>query len=446
MLFRACTTLTSVAVAAMDLTLLPEADYGDQGGRCLDGTMSGYYYEAPPSGESDLWVVYMQGGGACYSKETCSDRAKGITGSSKAWSATKNGRDVVSSDPSENPDFYDSHKVQIPYCTGDTHAGTVVTPTDSQWGFYFSGHLNFKGIISHLQKTISAFRNSKRFLLYGNSAGGAGVIVNCDFLQDTLAQTGSAATVHCAPMAGWFFPGFTEDQDDVELPPSDWAHWQTGQAGGIFADDSISNLYQSYHHPDCAKAHAAKDAFKCASASALYPYIKAPIYVIENQYDTNQLNAQLGLPRGSTTPQSQEYIAYFGRAMRNSTQQIPGKTGDGLFLASCLDHGVGRSTLIKGFDWFTGLGDWFYGRQGVPTILVDDCKMADPGLPCNPTCHSTPSGDGCAKAVQDLCSTAIVALCESCARNHQSELREAGCTSVSEVKSICSGAFAGFVV
>jgi hypothetical protein len=325
-----------------------------------------------------------------------------------------------------------------------------VTPTDAQWGYYFSGHLNFQGIISHLQETIPAFGKSKRFLLYGNSAGGAGVINNCDFLQDTLSETGSAAKVHCGAMSGWFFPGFTEDQDDVELPPSDWAHWKEGEAGGIFADDSISNLYQSYHHPDCAKAHGAKDEFKCTSASAVYPYIKAPLYVMENQYDTNQLNVQLGLPRGSKTPQSQEYIAYFGRAMRNSTQQIPAKPGDGLFHPSCLAHGVSKDTKIKGHDWFTGLGDWFYGRQGVPTILVDDCEMADPGLPCNPTCSGSPSpspsGDACKKAVQDTCTTLIPALCESCARNHRSELQEAGCTSVNEVKNICEGDFSDFIV
>lgn len=381
--------------AKMDLVLLPESSYGD-GGRCLDGSMAGYYYGAPPAGESDLWVISMDGGGACTDQQSCASRANTQKGSSKQWHQTRESNDVgsdrgiLSPFASHNPDFYNAHKVSVPYCTGDTHAGTVVNPTTEQWGFYFSGHLNFKFIVEHIAATIPAGAKAKRVLLTGNSAGGAGTIWNCDFLQDKLVSLGLRATLKCAPLAGWFFPGFTEDQSDVELPPSAYSAWSSGGSGGLPLE-AINGLYQSYVHPDCMKAHGASDAWKCGTASAVYPYIKTPMYVMEHQYDVNQVVLQLGLPKSSfSTVSGEEFIAYFGRAMRNSTQQVLAKPGNGLFHPSCMSHGDGLgisgTTQVKGHTSAKGLGDWFFGRNGTPAHLVDDCDMPEPGLPCNPTC------------------------------------------------------------
>ncbi len=84
---------------------------------CLDGSMAGYYYSPPPAGheDSDLWVLYLQGGGACYDQPSCAARAKTTLGSSKAWPAAFAGDDepaaAVSSDPRRNPDFYSGHRV-----------------------------------------------------------------------------------------------------------------------------------------------------------------------------------------------------------------------------------------------------------------------------------------------------------------------------------------------
>ena len=80
--------------------------------------------------------------------------------------------------------------------------------------------------------------------------------------------------------------------------------------------------------------------------------------------------------------------------MRNSTRQISentAKPSDGIYLASCLDHGMGTGTVLKASDgrmvgFQEVLADWFFG-QGKFTShrLVDSCSKAD-GLPCNPTC------------------------------------------------------------
>merc|ERR1712107_567158 len=206
--------------------------------------------------------------------------------------------------------------------------------------------------------------------LTGNSAGGIGTFVNCDFLADKLASLGISAEVSCAPKAGWFVPGFTEDQDDKELPPSIYDNWIAGKTGGPAGGGY--ELWQSYAHPDCLKAHSSSTAHLCGSATNLYPFIRTRMYVMQNMYDPAQLNCQFRLPRrGEQTKQGQDCMAYFGRAMRSSTNQVLTKPGDGIFLASCFLHGDGLgigpvgTTEIKGFKSAQGLGDWFFGRSTV---------------------------------------------------------------------------------
>ena len=403
MLFRGFLAVgVASASSVLERVLLPN-EYADQGGRCMDGTMAGYYYQAPPNTQH-TWVIHMDGGGGCSTKKACEKWAKkgNGAGSSTNWPATRDplinkALGILSDDPDVNPDFHGAHHVQVPYCTADGHAGTVTKPTSAQWGWYFSGHLNFELIVQHIVDTIPAAKEAKRVLLTGKSAGGIGTIHNCDFLADKLASLGISAEVSCAPKAGWFVPGFTEDQEDSELPPSSWDNWSVGKTGG--PESGGFQIWQSYAHPDCLKAHSSSDAHLCGSASVVYPFIRTRMYVMQNNYDPAQINGQFGLPKKSMqSAQAKEYIAYFGRAMRNSTNQILMKPGDGIFLASCFAHGDGLgvgpvgTTKVKGLTSAQGLGDWFSGQPTLPTILVDDCNMESPGLPCNPTCKGVTTG------------------------------------------------------
>ena len=45
------------------------------GGRCLDGSPAGYYYGAPSGNGIHKWSIYLKGGGACYTEESCKKRA-----------------------------------------------------------------------------------------------------------------------------------------------------------------------------------------------------------------------------------------------------------------------------------------------------------------------------------------------------------------------------------
>ena len=158
------------------------------GGKCLDGSPAGYYYEAPPSGsDGSFWVIYLEGGGYCASKSSCTQRAGTIYGSSTNWPAIVTGEASFSSSKTENPYFWDGHHVFAPYCAGDVHSGPIATPTKETWGFYFDGHLIVKHIIADLMDKYK-LNEAKNVLLTGCSAGGLGTFVNLDYVQDTLGD------------------------------------------------------------------------------------------------------------------------------------------------------------------------------------------------------------------------------------------------------------------
>ena len=94
----------------MTLSLFPTPTDG----KCLDGTPGGFYYEAINK-SSTLWVIYMQGGGHCATKQECDSRVNGPLGSSNYWKPTMVGYGPCSTYPSDNPDFYYGHHVFIPY-------------------------------------------------------------------------------------------------------------------------------------------------------------------------------------------------------------------------------------------------------------------------------------------------------------------------------------------
>merc|ERR1712232_1032123 len=135
-----------------------------------------------------------------------------------------------------------------------------------------------------------------------------------------------------------------------------------------------------------------------------------------------------------------------------------------------------------GYKYDDILGDWFFGRGRMPHILVDDCNMAPPGLPCNPECKTAypprpspgpsppgpsppgpspgpsppapPSPPGPLPPAPAKCDAAFKKACcdfmgkwsdcLNCAKEHMVPLGVAGCTSKdirSECHSKCDSSF-----
>jgi hypothetical protein len=352
------------------------------------------------------------------------------------------------------------------------HSGNNTAPTAASWNLIFDGHANFAAIIDELEAK-HGLGAAKSVLLTGGSAGGIGTFVNADFLADRLPQ----ATVKAAPDAGWFFPAaLPADLPDV-YAPSDWAHFAAGTHGNPNSENNslpafvFGELWSSrgLFPAACVADQKPGEWWACSSVHTLYKYIKTPLFVIESQYDTNQIFAQEQAPKspGSAAEYAtlERYVIMYGEAMRNSTAQVlddaplakaPGT--DGIFHPSCLQHGVQLPVQLQGQDWLAVLSDWFWETGQ----LKEYYRMVEPasgtGLPCNPY-HSCqlppapapgpgpgpgPSGgcaaqlkkDGCLNATTAAGSVALLNKCEKCAEAHRADLAAAGC-SVAEAKQLC---------
>jgi len=454
----------------MKLSLLPSSTPASLGGRCLDGSMAGYYFRQGT--DTDTFVISLEGGGACHDEASCTRRAKGVLGSSKSWSSTAKAGDLQSDDCATNAALCNATVVHVPYCTGDTHAGNHTAPTAASWGLIFDGHANFAAIVEELELKYG-LGAATSVLLTGSSAGGIGTLANVDYLAERL---GPRATVKGAPNAGWFSPAALPSDLRNIYAPSDWAHFAAGTHGN---PSSVNNSLPAFIGDTlwgsrglapaaCYAAQKPDEWWACDSAHTLYKYIKAPLFIVENQYDSNQIFAQELAPK---TPSSasehatlRRYVVMYGEAMRNSTAQVlddaplhkaPGT--DGIFHPSCLQHGVGSATsadplLLQGQSWVPIVGDWFRGTgqlkqfyrmvetpsaTGEPSNPDKSCAIpsAPPG-PSKPTPAPAPSGGCAAQLKKDGCHDAGVS-CEKCAEAHEADLKAAGCTGAKEVKQLC---------
>ena len=74
--------------------------YNEHGAKCLDGSMAGFYYEAP-SKASDTWTIFLQGGGACETQSDCNEVTHTFWGNS-AFDFSDDGRFII---PSRSSNF-----------------------------------------------------------------------------------------------------------------------------------------------------------------------------------------------------------------------------------------------------------------------------------------------------------------------------------------------------
>lgn len=470
---------SSSSVSASDteymLSLLPSSLPAAKGGRCLDGSMAGYYYR---KGSADTFTIWLEGGGACTDEASCKKRAKGRRGSSTSWPKSTmqysalSGASLQSADCSVNPAFCNATAVFVPYCTGDVHSGNNTMPTAASWNLIFDGHANFAAILDDLEAK-HGLGAAKNVLLSGGSAGGSGTFFNADYLAERLPQ----AMVKAVPNAGWFFPAALPDDLPDIYPPSDWAHFAKGTHGN---PNSVNNRLVAFIYGElwkvrgllpaaCVSDQKTGEWWACTSVHKRYKYIKTPLFVLENQYDKEQIFDQELAPDNPSDAQEYatlvRYIVMYGEAMRNSTAQVlndaplykaPGT--DGIFHPSCLSHCLWpKNPHLQGQSWLPIVSDWFWetgqmkqyyrmvepaSDTGEPANPFDQCALPPGPLPPGPGggCAAQLKKDGClpsaAAAVGDP-----VHKCEKCAEAHEADLKAAGCKT-KEVEQLCGASLA----
>lgn len=158
---------------------------------CMNGSSTGFGVRR---GTVDRVIIYLEGGGVCFDGITCAGVANpdGFGASRFAGSTGYlDGYGIFRRSDSDNP-FADWTHVYVPYCTGDTHAGTAVE------GFEGREQVGYTNVGLFLARLVPTFPDVETVVLAGSSAGGLGTMAN----YDQVAQAFGCTPVHMIDDSG----------------------------------------------------------------------------------------------------------------------------------------------------------------------------------------------------------------------------------------------------
>ncbi|MCG8588264.1 MAG: pectinacetylesterase family protein [Proteobacteria bacterium] len=142
---------------------------------CGDGSPYAFFWR---EGASDRLLIFLQGGGACWSAATC-----GLTGAptydpnvQESDSPAVSGRGILDLSRPENP-LAEYSAVFLPYCSGDVHLGQAdrTYPVVGEGGVVANLSVAHRGAANGravLEWTYAHFPDVERVFVAGHSAGG----------------------------------------------------------------------------------------------------------------------------------------------------------------------------------------------------------------------------------------------------------------------------------
>lgn len=133
-------------------------------------------------------VFYLEGGGACFSAETCAfdgDDTSYISSSEVTadWLAERPG--IFDLDRPDNP-FGEYSFVYVPYCTGDVHLGNRTTTYPTDLVVQHRGYANGVAALDYLAET---YPEATQVVVAGSSAGSAPTPLYAGMVADRLPET-----------------------------------------------------------------------------------------------------------------------------------------------------------------------------------------------------------------------------------------------------------------
>jgi hypothetical protein len=215
---------------------------------CGNGSTTGIGLN--PSSASSRVLVYLEGGGACWSELTCDTLMTAsyfTTGYSQMDFMTEAADPNYLAQPggffdrtaAANP-FKDYSYVYVPYCTGDIYAGANVV----QYGGMTAMHVGFRNFSTFLSRIVPTFPAATHVVLAGSSAGGFGAVFNWGQTQ----QAFGSVPVDVIDDSGTFMPSDILAMG-TNTEPVERAQWNlaaTLPAGCTACATDLTSLYDFY--------------------------------------------------------------------------------------------------------------------------------------------------------------------------------------------------------
>lgn len=308
------------------------------------------------------WVIHMSGGGWGFRKNTT---AAGDGGATSAWlpdgaaghqqAPEAGGRlgaassgcyifcdGILSGDAAQNPLFHSWNKAFIPINDGTSFTGDLAKPIPAsvppkypnKWPIYLRGGRIVTAVMSFLMKD-HGMDEATDVILTGGSSGGMAVYLNCDRIADQIRAANPKIRVTCLADAGMFLdhPGISGNPTLSPQFVDSFYAWNSS---------AMTNQACIAHYTPLGTP------WKCIFAQYVLPFIKTPLFIAQNLYDSYQLGHILGLGGCSTYGKDLSAcpnttvaaVQAYGATLRkviNDGLAAPG-LNRGSFAPSCIAH------------------------------------------------------------------------------------------------------------
>ncbi|XP_048137060.1 pectin acetylesterase 10-like isoform X1 [Rhodamnia argentea] len=371
---------SSLAVAndplMVGLTLIQSA--AAKGAVCLDGTLPGYHLHRGFGSGANSWLIQLEGGGWCNNVRSCVYRKNTRHGSSTYMEKEIPFTGILSSNPEDNPDFFNWNRAKLRYCDGASFIGDT---QDKDAQLEFRGQRIWSAAMEDLMS--KGMSSAQQALLSGCSAGGLASILHCDEFRDLFPRT---TKVKCLSDGGLFL-----DALDVS-----GGHTLRNFYNGVV---DLQGVQQNLPRTCTNRL----DPTLCFFPQNLISSIKTPLFLLNAAYDSWQIQASLAPPaadpqgywhecalnHGKCTSTQVEFLQGFRSQMLNVIKDFSTSNQNGLFINSCFAHCQSErqdtwfaddSPLIGSQPIAIAVGNWYFDRAVV--------KAVDCAYPCDNTCHN----------------------------------------------------------
>ncbi|KAL0432673.1 UNVERIFIED_CONTAM: Pectin acetylesterase 8 [Sesamum latifolium] len=322
----------------VDITLLKSAV--SKGAVCLDGSPPAYFLQKGSGDGADNWLVYLEGGGWCASHDGCDQRTRTVVGSSNLRKGAAYFGQILSSDQTINPDFYNWNIVSVVYCDGSSYMETSK-----------EGARIFDAIMEDL--LAKGMKNAKNAILSGGSAGGLGTILHCDGFRALLP---SASRVKCISDSGFFIHA-------KDLP-------------GAKKREQLFDFITAYHNINKFVLYTKK--IQCLFPKNIVKDIQTPFFFLESAFDDHQLKKHFfqTIPPGEVALTMKDFRA----AMIKTLQEVANSKTTGIFVHSCYRHGhfydreFWKNSPVLGDK----IKEHYFSDDPTWKICVDNLKVCTP--------------------------------------------------------------------
>jgi hypothetical protein len=136
------------------------------GAKCLDGTPPAYTIRRGVGVNASKFIIFMQGGGWCFSVADCASRRRGGLGSSNSYhtgATTPDLGGVMAISNVTNPEFHTYTMVFVHYCDGSSFSSYRPDPIKTAAGenMWFRGKANLAASSSAFSLVLLLFRGKR---------------------------------------------------------------------------------------------------------------------------------------------------------------------------------------------------------------------------------------------------------------------------------------------